>query len=86
MSGQPYEVIAWRDGALVLLDQTLLPHRVESVRIDSLDVNGASHGPLLVVSHDTGFGRGDGLLGRDFLDQFLVTIDNAAGVVTLAPR
>ncbi len=37
MSGQPYEVIAWRDGALVLLDQTLLPHRLEYVRIDSLE-------------------------------------------------
>jgi hypothetical protein len=59
---------------------------VLAVRVESIDVNGARHGPLLVVSHDTGFGRGDGLLGRDFLDQFLVTIDNAAGVVTLAPR
>ena len=58
---------------------------VLAVRVDSIDVNGARHGPLVVVSHDTGFGRGDGLLGRDFLDHFLVTIDNAAGVVTLRP-
>ncbi len=28
----------------------------------------------------------DGLLGRDFLDQFTVTIDTAAGRVTLRPR
>ena len=28
----------------------------------------------------------DGLLGRDFLDQFSVTIDSAAGIVTLTPR
>jgi hypothetical protein len=40
---------------------------------------------MLVVSHDTGF-RGDGLLGRDFLDHFSVTIDNGAGVVTLTPK
>jgi hypothetical protein len=59
---------------------------VLAVRVDSIDVNGARRGPLLVVSHDTGFGRGDGLLGRDFLDHFRVVIDNAAGVVTLAPK
>ncbi len=57
-----------------------------AVRVDNLDVGGARYGPLLVVSHDTGFKRGDGLLGRDFLDHFTVTIDNAAGVVTLAPK
>jgi len=64
--------------------------RVETtaVRVDSLEVNGARYGPLLVVSHDTGLGpeRGDGLLGRDFLDQFRITIDNIAGLLTLTPR
>jgi len=61
---------------------------VVAVRVESLEVSGARVGPLLVVSHDTGFGseRGDGLLGRDFLDHFTVTIDNAAGMVTLTPR
>lgn len=28
----------------------------------------------------------DGLLGRDFLDQFTITIDNAANRVTLSPK
>jgi hypothetical protein len=61
---------------------------VVAVRVESIDVGGARYGPLLVVSHDTGFGpgRGDGLLGRDFLDHFSVTIDNAGGVVTLTPK
>src|SRR5512134_1261309 len=59
---------------------------VLAVKIDSLDVSGARFGPLLVVSHDTGFGKGDGLLGRDFLDHFTVNIDNAAGIVTLTPK
>jgi len=61
---------------------------VQAVRVESLDVSGAKYGPLLVVSHDTGFGpeRGDGLLGRDFLDNFSVTIDNALGTVTLTPK
>lgn len=58
------------------------------VRVESIDVSGAKYGPLAVVSHDPGFGpgRGDGLLGRDFLDNFIVTIDNAAGLLTLTPR
>jgi hypothetical protein len=58
------------------------------VRVESIDVSGAKYGPLAVVSHDPGFGpgRGDGLLGRDFLDNFIINIDNAAGVVTLTPR
>lgn len=33
----PYEVIAWRDDAPRVLDQTLLPHRVEHIRLDDLD-------------------------------------------------
>jgi len=52
---------------------------VLAVRVESIEASGARSGPLLVVAHDTGFGQGDGLLGRDFLDQFSVNIDNAAG-------
>ncbi len=54
----------------------------------SIDVSGAKYGPLGMVSHDPGFGPGreDGLLGRDFLDNFAITIDNAAGLLTLSPR
>ena len=59
---------------------------VLAVRVESIEANGARSGPLLVVAHDTGFGQGDGLLGRDFLDQFSVNIDNTAGLVTLTPR
>jgi hypothetical protein len=61
---------------------------VEAVTVDSIEVSGAKHGPLLVISHDTGFGseRGDGLLGRDFLDHFILTIDNAGGLLTLTPK
>ncbi len=59
---------------------------VVAVKVQTIDVSGAAYGPLLVVSHDTGFGSGDGLLGRDYLDHFSVTIDNAAGIVTLTPK
>jgi hypothetical protein len=39
-----------------------------------------------VVAHDVELGQADGLLGRDFLDRFQVSIDNQAGIVTLTPR
>jgi hypothetical protein len=57
-----------------------------AVRVDSIEVAGAKAGPLLVTSHDADLGGSDGLLGRDFLDHFIVTIDNQAGVLTLAPK
>lgn len=57
------------------------------VTLESLDVAGARVGPLPVISHDAQLGHGvQGLLGRDFLGYFRVTIDNARGVVELAPR
>jgi hypothetical protein len=40
----------------------------------------------VVISHDIEQGGIDGLLGRDFLDQFNVNVDNAQGVVTLTPK
>ena len=33
-----------------------------------------------------GSGSGDGLLGRDFLDQFKITFDAAKGEVQLTPK
>ncbi|MDO8476552.1 MAG: retroviral-like aspartic protease family protein [Candidatus Rokubacteria bacterium] len=57
------------------------------VSLESVEVGGARVGPLRVFSHDAQLGRGaEGLLGRDFLDHFRVTIDNARGVVELAPK
>jgi predicted aspartyl protease len=60
---------------------------VLAVRVESIEVEGARFGPLMVVAHDAGLGSGrDGLLGRDFLDNFIVTIDSNARVVTLSPK
>jgi len=57
------------------------------VGLESLEVGGARVGPLRVLSHDAQMGGGaQGLLGRDFLNHFRVTIDNARGVVELAPK
>ena len=56
------------------------------VTIPLLDVGGARIGPLSLLVHDAGLGGLDGLLGRDVLDAFMVTIDAAAGRATLTPR
>lgn len=59
---------------------------VQAVPIDSLAVGEARVTRMLVISHDVDQSGIDGLLGRDFLDQFKVTIDSASGIVTLAPK
>ena len=59
--------------------------QVSLVSIESLEVGQARIGRMVVASYDVA-GAGDGLLGRDFLDRFTVTIDSTNGVVTLAPK
>jgi predicted aspartyl protease len=59
---------------------------VSTVQLDSVEVGQAKVGKLAVISHDIEQRGVDGLLGRDFLDQFKVSIDNKAGVVTLSPK
>jgi hypothetical protein len=79
--------ISYRDARKGSIKGVTGEANVLAVQVESIDVNGATFGPLWVVSHDAGFGAGrDGLLGRDFLDHFEVNIDNAAGVVTLTPK
>ena len=56
------------------------------VSIQSIEVGSSRSGPLRIAAHDVDLSQGDGLLGRDFLDQFKVTIDSTAGIVTIAPR
>ena len=56
------------------------------VPIQSIEVGGARSGPLRIAAHDVDLAQGDGLLGRDFLDQFTVTIDSTAGIVTIAAK
>ena len=56
------------------------------VIVPVLDIAGARFGPLWLIVHDAGLRGADGLLGRDILDAFTVTIDSAAGRATLTPR
>jgi hypothetical protein len=60
--------------------------QAEVVQVSSVQVGDARVGPLRVVAHDADLRLADGLLGRDFLEHFTVTIDVREQVVTLAPR
>ena len=59
---------------------------VEVVRLESLEVGDAKATALAVVAHDANLTRGEGLLGRDFLDRFTVNIDTRAREVILVRR
>ena len=60
------------------------------VDVPQLDVAGARIGPLAVIVHalfaDGRSVAADGLLGRDVLDAFTLTVDPVAGRATLTPR
>jgi predicted aspartyl protease len=56
------------------------------VVVPLIDVAGARVGPLAVIVHDVGMAGVDGLLGRDILDRFTLTVDSAAGHAVLRPR
>lgn len=56
------------------------------VVLDSLEIGEARVSRIPVAAYEMGSAETDGLLGRDFLDRFNVSIDAARGVVTLTPR
>jgi predicted aspartyl protease len=56
------------------------------VSVPRLDVAGARVGPVAVVVHPLAGQSVDGLLGRDVLDAFTVTVDAASQRATLTPR
>jgi len=58
----------------------------EAVWVNSVEIEEAKVGPLLIVAHDADLKGADGLLGRDFLANFNVTIDAKERIVTLAPN
>lgn len=56
------------------------------IRVPRLDVGGIQVGPVAVVVHTLVAEGVDGLLGRDVLDAFTVTVDAAARRALLIPR
>jgi hypothetical protein len=59
---------------------------VDALWVNSVEVGEAKAGPLLILALDADLKGADGLLGRDFLANFNVTIDSKECVVTLAPN
>ena len=59
---------------------------VDELWVNSVEVGEAKVGPLLIMALDADLKGADGLLGRDFLANFNVTIDSKEHVVTLAPN
>jgi predicted aspartyl protease len=57
-----------------------------AVWIESVEVGGAKAGPILVIAYDAELKGADGLLGRDFMGNFHVTIDSKEQVVIIAPN
>ena len=78
-AGRPVQIM----GATGMATATL-------VTVPLLDIAGARSGPLAVIVHALpSAGRvesADGLLGRDALDAFTLTVDAASGRATLTPR
>jgi hypothetical protein len=61
--------------------------QIRFVVVDSLEIGEARVGRMPVGAYNLPTTDvGDGLLGRDFLDQFNVQIDSARGTVTLSPK
>jgi hypothetical protein len=58
----------------------------EAMWVNSVEIEEAKVGPLLIIAHDVDLKGADGLLGRDFLANFNVTIDAKERIVTLAPN
>lgn len=56
------------------------------VQVASIEVGEARVGPLGIIAHDADLKKADGLLGRDFLEHFTVTIDSKDRLVTLTPK
>lgn len=56
------------------------------VSVPALDLAGTRVGPVAVVVHALSGQAVDGLLGRDVLDAFTVTVEAAAQRATLVPR
>jgi len=54
--------------------------------LPEVEVAGSRVGPLRVVVLELPSDTGDGLLGRDVLDYFTLTVDSTVGRATLTPR
>jgi len=54
--------------------------------VPTLDLAGTRLGNFAVIVHDSSLANADGLLGRDVLDSFTLTVDAAQGRAVIIPR
>ena len=54
--------------------------------VSTLDLAGTRLGNVSVIVHEPRLANADGLLGRDILDAFTLTVDPAQGRATIVPR
>lgn len=78
--------ISTENGSRGILKGVTGTSHVDAVWVNSVEVGEARVGPILIIAHDADLKAADGLLGRDFLAHFNVTIDSKERVVTLAPN
>ncbi len=80
--------VSYRDAPRIQLQGVTGSSSAYVVILESVEVGGARVGPLRIVSYEseTRHPGSQGLLGRDFLHHFRVTIDNARGIVELSPK
>jgi hypothetical protein len=77
--------IAVAGGQLAQIKGVTGTTRGSMVQVASVEIGQAKVGPLRIIVHDADL-RADGLLGRDFLEHFTVTIDSKERQVTLTPK
>jgi hypothetical protein len=78
--------ISYADGPRAEIKGVTGTSQGSMVEVNSIEVGQAKVGPLRIVAHDADLKKADGLLGRDFLEHFTVTIDSKEQQVTLAPK
>ena len=78
--------IAMADAPRALIRSVTGTAQGHAVEVASLEIGEAKAGPLRIIAHDAELKTADGLLGRDFLEHFTVTIDARERLVTLVPK
>ena len=78
--------IAIADAPRALIRSVTGTAQAHAVEVASLEIGEAKAGPLRIIAHDAELKTADGLLGRDFLEHFTVTIDARERLVTLVPK
>ena len=77
--------IAFADGQPAQIKGVTGTTQGSILQVASVEIGQAKVAPLRIIVHDADL-KADGLLGRDFLEHFTVTIDSKERQVTLAPK